>query len=89
MEYPMAESLLKTKLKRGKPYREEYTRVDAYIAEDDKDFNKFMENFIEYGFPVGFYIVSGIADFFQSDDPNLQERNSYKIQAQIEFKVVN
>ena len=84
--YPMPEPLLSTTLKKGEPFREEYTSSGAYSEEDEKEYKDFMKDFIQNGFPPGYYVVDGFADFFIEINPN-EEPKKFHPTAQIDFKV--
>ena len=84
--YPMNEPLLSTKLIKGKPLREEYKRSGGYSSQDEKEYVNFMKSFLDNGFPTGYYIVNGFADFYiQSNENNKKEE--FNIKAQIDFRV--
>lgn len=85
IDYPMPEPLIIRKLVKGQPLREEYNGSGAYSPEDDKEYVEFMEDFIENGFPPGYYLVNGSADFMIG--PEDQEKEKILLQAQIDFKV--
>jgi hypothetical protein len=88
MGYPMKEPLLSTTLIKGKPLHEEYTRSGSYGSQDDKEYVNFMKSFLKNGFPSGYYVVNGFADFYvESNENGKQEKKSFKIKAQIDFKV--
>ncbi|WP_338448056.1 hypothetical protein R4Z09_17625 [Niallia oryzisoli] len=84
--YPMPEPLVTTTLKKGEPLRTEYTGGGAYSEEDKKAYVEFMKDFIENGFPTGYYIVNGYADFLVPKDGS-QEPDKYYLEAQVDFKV--
>ncbi|RBW68845.1 hypothetical protein DS031_14890 [Bacillus taeanensis] len=95
IEYAMNEPLLTTTLEKGKPFREEYRGGGAYGSQDEQDYVEFMKDFMENGFPVGEYTVNGFADFFieanehdKKAEEKLEDKEKYKMQAQIEFEVV-
>lgn len=84
--YPMPEPLGSTTLTKGKPFQVEYTGSGAYSEEDEKEYVKFMKDFIENGFPTGYYLVDGYADFFVQKETN-EEPDKYHLEVQIDFKV--
>jgi len=84
--YPMPEPLVTTTLNKGEPLRVNYTGSGAYSEQDKKAYIEFMKDFIENGFPTGYYVVNGYADFMVPKDPNL-EPDKYHLKAQVEFKV--
>ena len=45
-----------------------------------------MKDFIQNGFPLGYYVVDGYADFFIETNPN-KEPEKFHPTAQIDFKV--
>ena len=45
-----------------------------------------MKDFIQNGFPPGYYVVDGYADFFIETNPN-EEPKKFHPTAQIDFKV--
>jgi hypothetical protein len=93
--YPMTEPLLTTTLEKGKPLREEYRGGGAYGSEDEQGYVEFMKDFMENGFLVGEYTVKGIADFYldkngndEKNENGVEEKEEYKMNAEIEFEVV-
>jgi len=84
--YPMIEPLISTTLKRGVPYREEYIGSGAFSEIDNKEYRVFMEDFIEYGFPTGYYIIEGYADFWIQNN-KISEPQKFHLTATIDFKV--
>jgi hypothetical protein len=88
MDYPMKEPLLSTTLIKGKPLREEYTRSGGYGSQDEKEYVNFMKRFLKNGFPIGYYVVSGSAEFYvESKENGKQDKKAFKIKAQVDFKV--
>jgi len=85
--YPMPEPLVTTTLKKGEPLRVSYTGSGAYSENDEKAYVDFMKDFIENGFPTGFYIVNGFADFWVQKNDHNNEPDRYHIEAQVDFKV--
>lgn len=80
---------LTTNLKKGEPYREEYTKSGGYSADDEEEFVEFMQGFLKNDdFPIGYYIVNGSTDFVVEPEEGLEERESIKIKATVDFKVV-
>ncbi|WP_071394369.1 hypothetical protein [Bacillus tuaregi] len=87
ISYPMPEPLISTTLKKGEPLRIQYTGSGAYSEEDEMEFVKFMKDFMENGFPTGYYVVNGYADFLvPKEDPN-QAPEKVLLEAQVDFKV--
>ena len=86
ISYPMQEPLLSTSLKKGEPIRKEYSPSGAYSEEDENEYKDFLKNFLQYGFPSGYYVVNGYADFFIETTPN-EELEKFHPTAQIDFKV--
>ena len=86
ISYPMEEPLVSTTLVKGKPLREEYKGSGFYSQEDDKAFVEFMKDFIEKGFPAGYYIINGSADFMIEHNPN-EEMEKLLLKTQIDIKV--
>ncbi|WP_077303210.1 hypothetical protein [Virgibacillus pantothenticus] len=74
---------LSTMLKQGEPYREEYRKSGNYVEDAPIDYVKFMEEFSGIdGFPPGYYVVHGEADFY------LEGQERINMKATIDFKVV-
>jgi hypothetical protein len=84
--YAMPQPLLNTTLKKGEPFRRAYTSSGAYSEKDEKEYKDFMKDFIQHGFPSGYYVVDGYADFFIKTNPN-EEPQKFHPSAQIDFKV--
>lgn len=84
--YPMPEPLVTTTLKKGEPLKTKYTGSGTYSEEDEKAYVEFMKDFIDNGFPEGYYIVHGYADFVVPKDAS-HEPDQYHIAAQVDFKV--
>ena len=84
--YPMNEPLLSTKLIKGKPLREEYKRSGGYSSQDEKEYVNFMKSFLDNGFPAGYYVVNGFADFYVQPNEN-DKKEEFNIKAQIDFRV--
>jgi hypothetical protein len=86
IDYPMNEPLLQTEITKGEPLREEYVASGGYAAEEDEAYVEFMQNVMIGNFPPGYYEVDGYANFYIEHSDTEQE--SYQINAQIDFKVV-
>ncbi|WP_240468685.1 hypothetical protein [Gracilibacillus sp. YIM 98692] len=84
--YAMNEPLLHTVLKKGEPLREKYTKSGGYGSEDNEDYIAFMKDFLNNGFPIGFYEIKGIAEFFTQN--NKEEQTEFLMEGTVEFKVV-
>jgi hypothetical protein len=82
--YVMNEPLLNTTLIHGEPLREKYGRSGGYGSNDEEGYVKFMKSFLKDGFPSGYYIVDGFADFYIESDKG---KTDYTIKAQIQFAV--
>jgi uncharacterized protein YcfL len=85
IDYFMNEPLISTTLINGKPLREEYKSSGGYGSEDEKKYIDFMKNFINKGFPSGYYVVNGSVNFYVENVEN--KKQDYNIKGQIEFKV--
>jgi hypothetical protein len=86
--YMMDQPLLNTTLKRGEPLREEYKRGGGYGEQDEKDYVDFIKSLWEDGFPEGHYVVDGYVDFYvQANTDGEDNKQSYKIQTDIDFQV--
>lgn len=81
---------LSTTLKQGEPYREEYVKSGGYSPDQDPDdYVNFIQGFIKKdGFPAGYYVVSGYTDFSVGSSENTEEHKRLKIEAKIDFKVL-
>jgi hypothetical protein len=85
IDYLMSEPLISTTLVNGKPLHEEYKTSGGYGSEDGKKYIDFMKNFINKGFPSGYYVVNGSVNFHVENAGN--NKQDYNIKGQIEFKV--
>jgi hypothetical protein len=85
IDYFMNEPLISTTLINGNPLREEYKTSGGYSSEDEKKYIDFMKNFINKGFPSGYYVVNGSVNFHVENAGN--NKQDYNIKGQIEFKV--
>ena len=73
-------------LKKNRPIRESYQKELIHIEGVDEDYNRFMEEFMnEKGFPPGYYIVKGVAEFVVILDG---ESEIVRLETEIDFKVV-
>lgn len=88
IDYGMNEPLLHTTLIKGEPLREEYLSVGGYGSQDDKEYIDFMKHIMNSEFPIGHYVVNGVAHFFVADVETVEEKK-YRIDSQIEFKVTS
>src|SRR5690554_5657174 len=89
IDYGMNEPLLSTSLKQGEPYREEYVKSGGYSDQDEDDYVVFMKRFFDMnGFPSGYYAVEGYSDFFVEKDEDNEEKDVFRIEGQIDFKVL-
>ncbi|MFD2044745.1 hypothetical protein ACFSTA_07680 [Ornithinibacillus salinisoli] len=87
--YGMDEPLISTTLKKGEPLREVYVKNAGYSDIDEDDYVSFIKRFLENdGFPSGFYVVSGYADFTIYSSENTAGKKDFRMEAQIDFKVV-
>lgn len=87
--YGMEQPLLSTKLIKGEPHREEYTGSGGYDSQDKKEYIEFIKQIMNQEFPEGHYVVNGIADFDVLAKEGTEQKNEYKIKAQVEFRVKN
>ncbi|MBO8171515.1 MAG: hypothetical protein H0Z33_06480 [Bacillaceae bacterium] len=88
IDYPMEQPLVSTTLKKGEPIQKEYRRSGGYGSQDEKAYIDFMKSFLEEGFPAGYYVVNGFADFYVEWDENGEKvKRDYRIEAEIDFKV--
>lgn len=77
-----------TSFKRGKTHRGYYNKSSSFAEnQDNDDYMAFMEEFLQKdGFPPGYYVITGTANFFvESDDED--EQQYYEMEAQVDFKV--
>lgn len=81
---------LTTVLKKGEPYREEYGKSGGYSNDQDpEDYVSFIKDFLNReGFPPGVYAVNGAANFGLGTLEDLGEQQRVRIEANIEFEVV-
>jgi hypothetical protein len=85
IDYPMNLPLISTTLVKGKPLLEEYKKSGGYDSQDEKEYVDFMKNFLNRGFPSGYYVVNGSVNFYVENGKN--NKQDYNIKGQIEFKV--
>lgn len=89
ISYNMNEPLRSTEMIKGEPLRQEYRGSGGYGSEDEKEFKEFMQQIMNQQFPEGNYVVKGFADFFVTENDDIEQKQDYKIEAQIEFSVSN
>ncbi|MFD0871434.1 MULTISPECIES: hypothetical protein [Paenibacillus] len=88
IEYSMPQPLVSTTLKQGEPIREDYKGSGGYGQEDDPQYIAFTKKLWDSGFPAGYYVVDGVAEFWIELDKAGRENEEYRIKAEIDFKVV-
>lgn len=93
IDYAVSEIGASTTLKKlGYPYRSGYDKgsvIKSPFDDNTEDYEKFIEELLEGdGFPLGYYTVKGIADFSAETEGDA-EKGAYKMEATIEFKVVD
>ncbi|WP_186328386.1 hypothetical protein [Paenibacillus sp. 32O-W] len=88
IEYSMPQPLVSTTLKQGEPIREDYSKSGGYSQEDDPQYIAFIKKLWDSGFPAGYYVVDGVAEFWIELDKVGQDNEEYRIKAEIDFKVV-
>jgi hypothetical protein len=87
--YAMNEPLISTTLKQGKPLRKEYMKSGGYSDQGEDNYVAFMKKFFNMdGFPIGYYVVDGFADFYIETGENDEEKEDFRIEGQIDFKVI-
>jgi hypothetical protein len=74
IHYPMDQPLLSSTLIKGKPLRQEYNRSGGYDSEGPEEYVSFMKEFLKNGFPSGYYVMTGLADFYVKLDEDEKER---------------
>jgi hypothetical protein len=75
------------RLRYGEPLREEYKKSGGFSEQDEDEYVDFIKKFLENGFPVVYYVVSGVADFYVESNENGKQEKDFNIKAQINFKV--
>src|SRR5699024_10081917 len=76
-----------TTLKKNEVYTEHFTKSDVFTVDKDEDYLSFVNDFLHQdGFPAGYYIVTGTADFFFESE-NDDEQQYFEIEAKVDFKV--
>jgi hypothetical protein len=85
--YAMEQPLLRTKLIKGEPLREEYRGSGGYSEEDAREYIDFMKKIIHHDFPEGNYVVLGHADFYILGDEEAEKEINYNIKAEVVFTV--
>ncbi|EGA91157.1 hypothetical protein GPDM_01320 [Planococcus donghaensis MPA1U2] len=86
VEYAMNEPLLITVLTKGEPLTEYYAGSGGYSTEDEDAYIEFVQNVSDNNFPIGYYKVSGYADFFIENTDG--SKTFYNLNALIDFKVI-
>jgi hypothetical protein len=87
IDYSMNQPLVSTTLIKGVPLREHYAANGGYSSGDAEEYISFMKRIMKSEFPVGDYVVNGVADFFVITNEDTSEARDFKIMDQIEFKV--
>ncbi|WP_281863806.1 hypothetical protein [Planomicrobium okeanokoites] len=87
IHYAMNEPLITKTLTKGEPLREQYAGSGGYSDQDDDAYIEFTKNIMNKQFLEGYYVVEGYADFYTEPPENGQP--NYKLQAEIDFKVVD
>ena len=73
-------------LEKNNPIKVQYVKNSFYLEGEDKGNHLFMEEFHnEDGFPTGYYIVKGVAEFVANIDG---ENKTIRLETDIDFKVV-
>ncbi|UVI33067.1 hypothetical protein [Paenibacillus spongiae] len=86
--YNMNTPLLNTTLKRGEPLREEYKNSGGFGETDERAYIDFIKSLWADGFPAGYYVVDGFADFYvESKVDGEDKEEDYTIKSQIDFTV--
>ncbi len=81
--------LTKTTLKKGEPLRIAYEREALYSPKNDSDsYIKFIQRFIDEGFPPGYYEVHGHTNLLIGSEEEGEKREKVKLETTIDFKVV-
>ncbi|KMJ56755.1 hypothetical protein AB685_19750 [Bacillus sp. LL01] len=81
--YGMDQPLITTTLKKGETLRESYTKNGGFSDQDDTAYIDFVKDFLKNGFPTGYYVVDGYADFSVEDS----EGQDYIIKGIVDFEV--
>ncbi|WP_280770550.1 hypothetical protein [Salipaludibacillus daqingensis] len=81
---------LSTTLKQGEPYQEKYVKSGSYSPDQDpEDYVSFIRDFLNRDdFPSGYYVVGAYADFSVDAEENEGSRERFKIEAAVDFKVI-
>jgi hypothetical protein len=82
--YNMDEPLIASTLKKGEPLREEYVNSGGFSEQDDADYIEFIKDFWENGFPSGYYVVDGTAEFYLETG---EGKTDYYIAGVVDFEV--
>src|SRR5699024_4123448 len=79
-----------TTLKKGEPYRESYTKENSYFSVSmPKSHTDFIDDFLEEtGFPSGYYVTKGAAEFSTDSDSYAQDESNINLEANVDFKVL-
>ncbi|UJL47100.1 hypothetical protein KFZ58_03970 [Virgibacillus sp. NKC19-16] len=74
----------------GNPYTKQYNKNAVFSSDNtSKEYMEFMESFSKKdGFPPGYYVVKGYANFSVESKGDLEHQERYNIEATIDFKVV-
>src|SRR5699024_633095 len=89
IDYSVADTE-ETTLKKGEPYRESYTKENSYFSVSmPKSHTDFIDDFLEEtGFPPGYYVTKGAAEFSTDSDSYAQDESNINLEANVDFKVL-
>src|SRR5699024_8364099 len=81
IDYSVADTEETTTLKKGEAYRESYTKENSYFSVSmPKSHTDFIDDFLEEtGFPSGYYVTKGAAEFSTDSDSYSQDESNIHI----------
>jgi len=88
LDYPMNQPLITTTLVKGEPLRHRYSFAGSYNDQDKTAYIDFVKALMNGEFPKGEYIIHGSAEFTSIDPSQATDKESFQLQADIGFTVV-
>lgn len=87
IDYAMNEPLIVQTLTRNEPLRERYDFAGGFSDTDDEDYVTFVKTIVDKGFPEGYYIMKGSAQFSTEDPSIATEEEKFILTTTIGFSV--
>lgn len=88
IDFAMNHPLIVSTLVKDQPLRERYHFAGGYSDTDDDDYVTFIKTIIDNGFPEGYYIMKGSAQFSTEDPSIATEEQKINLTTNIGFSVV-